>query len=373
MKFSCPKEKLLNGIQTVQRAVSSRTTVTLLTGIYLETSGNNLIFRGTDLEIFIEYILPAEILAEGKTVLPARFLHDLVRRLPDGDLRIEQPPGEQSLVFHYGKSQVRINGMDPTDFPHLPAINQPQKLQISAPSFHDLVGKVNTASSTDITRPVFSGIYVETEEDGFLTMVATDTHRLAYAKTPLPTREKINFSFIAPTRSLMEISRLTEEKEILNIVAGTNQASFQTDGLTITTRLIEGDFPMYRQVIPEAYSTRIRVNTSLLYDTLDRAVLLAREDIRSRSHAVYLKTAGNTLVIQSQSPEIGTIYEEIPIYLEGEDMEIAFNGKYLTDALKSMETEEVYFDLTGALSPGIFRPVNNDDFLYLILPVRRGT
>ena len=371
MKFSCSKEKLLYGIQTVQKAVSSRTTVPLLTGIYLEVSGNKLIFRGTDLEIFIECILEVQVLEEGKTILPARFLHDLVRRLPEVDLHIEQPAGEKSLVFYYGQSQARINGMDATDFPQLPTINQPQQLEIPTPVFHDLVKKVHTASSTDITRPVFSGIYVETEDEEFLTMVATDTHRLAYAKAPLPDEERADFSFIVPTRSLLEISRLTEEEESLIIVAGKNQASFQTGNLTMTTRLIEGDFPLYRQVIPEDHSTRIRVNISLLYETIDRAILLARDEAKIRSHAVFLKTMGNTLIVESQSPEIGTIHEEIPIYLEGEDMEIAFNGKYLTDALKSMETEEAYFDLTGALSPGIFRPVDNDHFLYLILPVRK--
>lgn len=373
MKFTCPKDKLVKAIQIVQRAVAAKTTTANLTGIYLEAQNNKLVFRATDREIMIQYEVPLEIQQPGKALLPARYLGDLVRRLPNIDISVEQQLPDQIFLFRYGNSQTQLIGMDPEDYPSMPSQEYTQSIQIQANSFREMIHQVSSASATDSMRPIFSGIYLETSANQQLNMVATDTHRLAYTSKKLP--EPLNMeemvSLVIPTRTLMEITRLIEDDEaLIKMLISSNQVIFIFDSITIVTRVIDGQFPNYQQVIPDSYTTRIKANTQLLYEGVDRATLLAQDKNKFASNVLKLTTKGDTLILESYSQEVGRAYEEIPVFLEGEDIEIRFNGRYLLDALKSISAEEVYLDLIGNLNPGVFRPADGRDYLYLVLPVR---
>lgn len=375
MKFSCPKEKLLKAIQVVQRAVSPRSTIPTLTGILLEAQEDRLIFKATDRELSIQYEVPLPVERTGQALLSARYLSDLVRRLPDTDITIEQQQPEQLYVFRYGKSETQLIGMDPADFPQITSIDFSQKLQLDAGNFRQMINQVSSAAATDSLRPIFSGIYLESSNQHTLNVVATDTHRLAYSSVKLPEQNQdiSSLSLIIPHKTLLEVTRLLEDDEtVVSIMVGSNQVVFEFDSITIISRIIEGKFPNYRQVIPEKYSTRIKVHTQSLFEGVDRATLLAQDRSKIASSVLKITTKGDTLILEARSQEIGRAYEEIPIYLEGEDVEIKFNGRYMLDALKVIASEEVYFDLTGNLSPGVFRPADGKDYLYLILPVRSG-
>ncbi|NLL19803.1 MAG: DNA polymerase III subunit beta [Clostridia bacterium] len=376
MKFSCPKEKLLKAIQIVQRAVSSKSTIPNLTGILLEALEDKLIFRATDREILIQFELPLlSIERTGQALLSARYLSDLVRRLPDTNITVEQQQPEQLFLFRYGKSETQLIGMDPSDYPQLPVIDLKQKIQLEAGKFRQVINQVSSAAATDSLRPIFSGIYMENTGGQSLNVVATDTHRLAYSSIKLPeeNQDKASLSLIVPHKTLMEVTRLLDDDEtVISIMVGSNQVIFKFDSTTIISRIIEGKFPNYQQVIPEKYSTRIKVHTQSFFEGVDRATLLAQDKSKIASSVLKIATKGDTLILEARSQEIGRAYEEIPIYLEGEDVEIKFNGRYMLDALKVIESEEVYFDLTGNLSPGVFRPADGKDYLYLILPVRSG-
>lgn len=373
MNFSCPKEKLQAAIQIVQRAVASKTTVPNLTGVFIEAQEEKLIFRATDREILIQYELPLPVKRTGQALLSARYLFDLVRKLPNMDITVEQQLPEQLFVFKYGKSKTQLIGMDPSDYPDLPVLERQQEIQVNAGDFRRTIQQVSSAVAVDNLRPIFSGIYLETKDGNSINMVATDTHRLAYSSLSLPEQGAVNssLSLIIPSKTLMEVTRLLEDEEdLLTIAVDSNQVVFEFDSITIVSRIIEGKFPNYRQVIPDKYSTRIKANTKSFFEGVDRATLLAQDSGKLASSVLKIATKGDTLILEARSQEVGRAYEEIPIYLEGEDVEIKFNGRYLLDALKVIDAEEVYFDLTGTVSPGVFRPADGRNYLHLVLPVR---
>lgn len=371
MKFTCSKTDLLHGLQIVQRAVAARSTNPILTGIFLEAQSDKLIFRSTDQELLIQYELPLQPESTGQALLPARYLVDLVRRLPNMEITIEQKLPDQLYIFRYGNSEVQLIGMDPEEFPRLPGAEYETEFQLQGFAFQNMIRQVNTAAAIDSMRPIFTGIFLEIEDEK-LNMVATDTHRLAFSSVKLPAGEEITpTSLVIPTKTLLEITRLIEdEEENINVQIGANQVFFQIGRIQIITRIIEGKFPNYRQVIPDNHLTRIKVSTKLLLEGVDRATLMAQNSGKLHTSVLKITAEGNTLILEAKSQEVGQVYEEIPIYLEGEPIEINFNGRYLLDGLRVIDTDEVYFDLTGAISPGIFRPGDGRDNLYLVLPVR---
>ncbi|MFA5536159.1 MAG: DNA polymerase III subunit beta [Bacillota bacterium] len=373
MKFVCEKDQLLKAIQTVQRAVAAKTTISTLNCIYIEAKEDHLIFRGTDSEIMIQYIIPLKVEREGKALLPARYLADLVKKLPNIEIVVEQKEKEHIYIFYYGNSKTQLIGMNPEEYPELPSLEKEDSIIIPSYFLENMVRQVSSAAALDTLRPVFSGILIEIKAQGDLNLVATDTHRLAYSSHKITDNGDgfSDISLILPSRSLIEITRLIdEENKLISITSGFNQVLFELGNITIITRVIEGKFPNYEQVIPKNYTTRIKANTKLLREAVDRATLLAQEQGKYFANVLKLSSQGNVLVLEGRSQEIGLAYEEIPVYLEGEQIEVNFNGRYLLDALKIIEEEEVYFDLTGNLSPGVFRPADGKKYLYLILPVR---
>jgi len=372
MHVNCSKDELLYAVQVVSRAVSSKNTMPVLGGILLKAENNILNFRATDLEIAVECSIPVEVVEPGIRVIPGRYFAEIVKKLPSGPLNI-RGNSSMGLEIRYEQSELSINGYDPDEFPSFPELQGDFSGHMDQDLFKAMIKQVSVAASSDETRPVFTGVLMEIQ-DNQVTMVATDTHRLAMRtgvwKGPAQ-QEKV--SMIIPSRTMVEVARVVGDlPDPLYIMPGSNQVYFRSGEITIISRLIDGQYPIYRQVIPDQdrFKTKIRVRTKKLLEAVERAALLSRDDLKEKSNLIRIRAEGEIISINSNSPEIGKIYEEVPIYLEGEGLEIVFNSRYLMDALKVVDVEEIYLQLTGALSPGIITGVDHGEYLYLILPVR---
>lgn len=365
MKILCSKENLLYGVNVVQRAVSSKNPLPILSGILFRTEENHLVLTATDLEIGIECRVPVTVVQPGSIVIPAKYITELVKKLPDA--KIELATNNESLVANikYGVSELEIKGLPAEEYPLLPEVDASSQIKIVGDIFKTMVKQVGFATSTDSNRPIFTGVLLETEENN-LTMVATNTHRLTWSKRAVAHAGTEKVSIIVPVKTLNEVSKLVTDDEELVIFITDNQILFQVKDIRVISRLIDGQFPNYHQVIPTGYKTRIRIKTSDLADSSDRAALMAREG----SNIIKLSVKNHVMEINSNSPDFGKIHEELPVLLEGEETQIAFNSKYLLDVLKIINTDEIFMDLTGSLSPGIIRPADVDNYLCLILPLR---
>ncbi|MDA8234326.1 MAG: DNA polymerase III subunit beta [Clostridia bacterium] len=365
MKIVCSKDNLVNGVQIVQRAVSSKNTLPILSGILIKTEGDTLKLTATDLEIGIECRIPVTVIEEGSVVLPARYLGDIVRRLPDTKIEIITNQENFSTAIKYGKSEFTIHGLAAEDFPLLPDIQGQQSFSIKADLFINMIKQVVFATSVNSNRPIFTGALLTVENDDLI-MVATDTHRVAFCRS-LTNGVNSQLNVIIPGKSLNEISRImNNDDDEIKMTITDNQILFEGEGICLISRLIEGQFPNYQQVLPQGYKSKVKINTRELIEAAERAALLARDG----SSVIKLEIKADKLMISSNTPDIGRAYEEINVNLVGEDIQIAFNSKYLLDALKVIDTEEIYLELNGPLSPGVLKPVNNDNYIYLILPIR---
>ncbi|HHY06064.1 MAG TPA: DNA polymerase III subunit beta [Clostridia bacterium] len=365
MKITATKENLLFGVSAVQKAVSNKSTLPILTCIKLEVQNEKLYFSATDLEIGIQCHVPVEVVTEGMTIVPAKYFSEIVRKLPDSLITLELV-NEHELIIEYEKSQLNLKTFSPDDFPQLPDVEAGVKLEISAAELKQMINQIVFACSMDERRPLFTGVLCEIENKQ-LKMVSTDTHRLALKQGKLKKGAKKPLSFIIPGKILSELSRLIQnEEDICYLSISENLATFLLDNILVVCRLLEGQFPNYRQVIPTQYNSKIKANTKLLSEAVERISLFS---LNSDTNTVQIKVEDNLMIIFSQS-ELGQGYEQIFIENEGEPVEIAFNYRYLLDVFKVLATDFFTIEFTGSLSPGIIRPLENDDFLYLILPVR---
>ncbi|RNC28957.1 MAG: DNA polymerase III subunit beta [Candidatus Dichloromethanomonas elyunquensis] len=364
MKILCKKENLLAGVNTVQRAVSPKNTLPILQGIKLKTDGENLWFEATDLEIGIRCKVPVNIQEGGQLVLPARLFSEITRKLPDSDLQIESIDHNVKLI--YENSNFAINGFDPEEFPEITEISSTDIIEIPAAVFKNMIRQTIFACAVEETRPVFTGILLQIEKEDIY-LVSTDTHRLAYSKAVIRGNDK-EFKGIIPSKTMQEIYRLLDDNEILTIKFSPSKVIFHFGTVQILTRLIEGQFPSYKQVIPQSCTTKLFIHTRRFMDTVERASLLSKDN--------YLKT--NTVRFQiedaliqiNQFSEMGKISEQIEIEQDGEDVAISFNAKYILDLLKVIDTEHIIMETSGSFSPCIFRPENDQNYLCLVLPLR---
>ncbi len=365
MKITATKENLLFGVSTVQKAVNAKNTLPILTCIKLETQGEKLSFTATDLEIGIQCDVPVEILEEGTVVIPARYFTEIVRKLPDSVITLELI-NDNELLIQYDHSQLNLKTMPADEFPKLPEVEGEYKLAIQALKIKQMIKQIVFACSTDEGRPLFTGVLCEIENNE-IRMISTDTHRLALKKDQIQNNFKNSFNFIVPAKILAEMARLIQDdEEICYMSIAKNLATFVISNIQIVCRLFDGQFPNYKQVIPAQYTLKIKTNTKLLQEAVERISLFS---LNNSSNTIQVKIEKNILTLFSQS-ELGKGYEQIQIESEGEPVEIAFNYRYLLDVFRVLEDENLTIEFTGPLSPGIIRPVQSDTFLYLILPVR---
>lgn len=365
MKITATKENLLFGVSAVQKAVNTKNTLPILTCIKLDAREKDLIFTATDLEVGIQCKMPVEIIEEGSVVVPARYFSEIVRKLPDSQITLELVR-DNELVIRYENSELNLKTMPPEEFPKLPVVDGEFKLAMKCDKIKQMIKQIIFACSTEESRPLFTGVLCEIE-DNEIRMISTDTHRLALKKEYIQNKQKKNCSFIVPAKIFSEIARLIQDdEEICQMNIAKNQAVFVIANIQIICRLFEGQFPNYQQVIPVEYTLKVKINTKAFQDAVERISLFS---INNSSNKIYLKIEKNSLILSSQS-ELGQGYEQIAVMDEGEPVEIAFNYRYLLDVFRVIDDEELTIEFTGPLSPGIIRPLQGQNFIYLILPVR---
>ncbi|KAB3532223.1 DNA polymerase III subunit beta [Alkaliphilus serpentinus] len=364
MHFSCPQRTLLNSINIVQKSVSTRTTLPILKGIYIEAQEHHLKLVATDLEVGIENLLDAEIISEGAFVIDAKLFGEIIRKLPDDDVEIKLIDSNQVFI-KCQSAEFNVLCHNAEDFPELPSIDDKSNFSISNELFRNMIRQTVFATSQDESRPILTGVLMEIDEDSF-NMVALDGYRLALRKGKI--KSELNRKVVIPSRTLTELSRIisNDDEEDVEICLSENHAQFRFSNTKIISRLLEGEFINYKQIIPKEYKSRVKINTKSLLNSIERASLLAKE---GKNNLVKFIVSDENMVITSNS-ELGKVHEEIIITLEGEEIEIAFNSKYFMDALKVFDEEEIYLNFTTNISPVIFKPVSNDHYTYLVLPIR---
>jgi len=365
MRLTSSKEDLLSAVQTVQRAVSPKSPLPILSGIKFETKDDLLIIAATDLEIGIRCFTKASIIEQGSAVLPARYIFELIRRLPDIPIFLDSDPLTGSMTIKYGDSETSINGFPVEEFPEIPLPENGINFEIPENIFKEAIKQIIFAVGTDENRPVFTGALLEIK-DGQMQMVATDTHRLAWRKLDFENCGNIDINVIIPGKTLNELSKIIGKPEkSVRVTVTENQVLFATEDICFISRLINGKYPPYHQVIPQELVSRVRLKTRELLEATERAALLATEG----SSVIKLHLRDNVLVM-SASTTAGRVYEEIPAYQEGEPIHVAFNVCYLNDLLRVIGNDEIDIEFAGPLSPGIVRPVGEEGYFSLILPVR---
>jgi DNA polymerase-3 subunit beta len=366
MKILCSKDILLTGVNTVQRAVSNKSTLPVLQGILLKAEKQTLTFCATDLEIGIRCEAAAEILEEGSTVVPAKLFSEIVRKLPDTLISLEL--NDDVLIIKYYQSEISLKDYDAQEFPVLPDLeNNIQFFTLPTILFKNMIKQTVFACANEETRPIFTGVLLNIDSQT-IKMVGTDTHRLAYRISEIPNQEGLQFSGLIPSKTLSEIYKLIrDEDEVLDINFSDSQISFQFGSIVIISRLIDGQFPNYNQVIPKSCETKIYTSVDRLLESVERAALIARDN--SSANIIRFVISDKILKIDKVT-EIGKINEQLDIEMEGKDIVISFNSRFLIDVLKIIDCENIVMEFSGSFSPGVIRPLNDSNYLYLLLPVR---
>lgn len=367
MIVKCKKDDILYGFQLVQNISSARTTLPILGNVLLNAKGENITLTATDLEVGLQIKIPCQIEKEGITTLPARKMFNLIKELSSADLQMKVE-GDHVANIHCGTSDFKIVGIPETDFPKLPSFEKKKGFVVEQEVFRDLIRKTSYAVSKDETRYVLNGLCISFQEDKVV-LVATDGRRLALAQAPgkFSDTEK---EMIVPSKAILEISKVLKEDGKVEIVPFENQVAFvfkeasQGNGCVIISRLVEGNFPNYKQVIPEQVKERVVLDREEFFAAIRRVSVVTNE----KSNLVKLAFTKNLLTLTANTPDVGEGKEEIPVAYEGEDNTIAFNPTYLGDPLRNLEEKEITFEFTNALSPGIIR--TGSTFLYVIMPMR---
>jgi DNA polymerase-3 subunit beta len=366
MKISITKDQIISGLQAVQNVVSTRTTLPILSNVLLRAEGDAVELTATDLDVTVVCKVEAKVTKPGATTLPVKKLFGIVREL-NGEIEIEVD--EKNVAsLRSGSSFFKIHGLGADEFPPLPQFKDEKKVVLPQENIRGMIKKTSFAVSTDESRYVLNGIFVSLK-DGKMTLVATDGRRLALVDEEVEISEKTAGEFIVPAKAINELNRLLQEKGEVEIKFGENQASFalkqEKDFSTvIITKLIEGNYPNYRQVIPGETKERIALGREELVQALRRAEIMTSE----KANSVKLNFGKNQLTITANSPEIGEARETIAINYKGKEIAIAFNPRYLIDPLNALANDEVFIELIDELSPGVLKI--NGPFLYVVMPMR---
>jgi DNA polymerase-3 subunit beta len=364
MKFTCMQNNFLEVILTVQKAVSARSSTPILEGILIETEKDVLKLVGTNLELGIQSYMEANIIQEGSVVLPSRLLSEVIRKLPDAEIEVTVSDNN-AVRGACLNSNVTLQGFPADEYPSLPEISENQPIEISKMLLSNMIRETVFAVAVDEARPILTGALLEVEEKN-VTMVCLDGYRLALRRGMLEVPHE-DLRVIIPGKSLVEVGKiLDDDDQTISITVSDRHVLFDLGLTRIISRVLEGEYINYKQIIPEDYKTRVKVDTKILSSSIDRASLIARE---GKNNLIKLSLQDQKMVITSNS-ETGQVYEEVPLLLEGKDLEIAFNARYFMDMLKVIEDQEMCLDFTTGISPCVVRPIKGSNFTYLLLPVR---
>ena len=366
LKATVARGTLYESAQIVGRAVSGRSTLPVLNNFFIEGRDQTLRLVATDLEVGMEAIVDAKVEEQGSLTVPARILTEVLANLPEADVSLEVDESNAVQVT-CRRSDYHIRGLPAEEFSTLPDLLEPLALELPQAVLRRAILETTFASSPDETRPILTGALFALGADE-IRVVATDTHRLALRKLPGSAGLSESLNVIVPARVLNEVSRVLRDdaEEPVDIAVSENQVRFRVGRITVQSRLIDGQFPNYEKVIPEASERRVVARTAELQDALRRALIVARED----ANRVKLEPAGDVMTILADSQDVGRVNEEVPVELKGDALEIAFNARYLLDVLNVMESENVELALNGPLNPGLVRAPDDDSYVYVLMPMQ---
>ena len=362
MKFNVAKDKLLDGLQTVQNIVSTRTTLPILSNVLIRAEDGVLRFTTNDLDVGMSCTVEAKVEKGGGTTLPARRLASIVKELPAADVEVEVD-SKNIASIRCGQSFFKMMGLAEAEFPALPKLADAKVFTLRQKELKDALRKTAFAISTDETRYVLNGILFSFKE-GKLTMVATDGRRLALVDLELEFPRGQEVDVIVPSKCVTELQRLLGEEGEIKMNVGENQVGFDVNGKVLVSKLIEGNYPNYKQVIPPEAKERVTIERELLLTAVRRVSLLSSD----KSNSVKLIFTKNNLEITANTPEVGEAHESLAVNFKGKEMSIAFNPGFLQDPLRNLTDDEVHIDLIDEMSPGVIKI--GTPFLYVLMPMR---
>ncbi len=370
MKIVCEREKLLKGINSVVRGVPNRTTMPILEGILIQTNNNELKLTTYDLELGIEYTMECEIKEEGNTVVNAIMFSEIIRKLPDTDITIEINENNL-LVIECEGSLYKLSTMNPDEFPELPKIVVENSINTDQTVLKNMIRKTIFAVSIEENRPIFTGCLFEVINNS-LNVVAVDGFRMGWVSNNLSS-ETNNFKAVIPGKTLNEVNKIIlDSYDSIKIGVSKNQAIFEMENCKIVTRLLEGEFLNYQNVIPGTWETKIRINKSILQNCFERVSLISSSTIeKEKKYPVKIRIEAGKIII-SCTNQTGDAKEEMYTQTEGKELEIGVNPKYFLDALKVIEDEEIFISFGTNISPCVIKPVDESarNYTYMILPIR---
>jgi DNA polymerase-3 subunit beta len=362
MKLTIEKKAFLDSLQIVQNVVSTRSTLPILANVLVRAENGKISFTTTDLEVTVTCGIDASIEIEGSSTLPVRRLSSIIRELPDGDVQLEL--GEDDIAtLTSGASFFRIIGITAEEFPSIPDVPSQHSYTLDQGVFREMLKKTSYAASTDETRYVLNGVLLNFGEDR-LTMVATDGRRLALVENELELTAGTDADIILPSKAVNELVHVLKDEGELKISVKDNQVVFEFSGIMVASKLIDGVYPNYRQVIPASCDERVPIEREQLMNALRRVGLIATD----KSAPMKFTFGNNELVLSVNTPDVGEARESIAIKYDGKEIPIAFNPDFLMDPLKNLSNDEVYFELTDELSPGVMKA--DIPFLYVLMPMR---
>jgi len=362
LRITVAKDELAAKLAVVARGVSSRTTVLVLGGIQLRAEGNRLYLAATDMEVSLRAVVDAQVTGEGTVVVPGRLLLDIARSLSEGEVAIEHHPDEAVVVVAAGGATYRLHTYSSEDFPRLPEVDLDALHTIDRDALVETVARVGRSASRDESRPVLTGILVRFEP-GKIVMAATDSYRLAVKETPV-TGTLPDLEAIIPARALQELARIAGTADEIQLGLQDNHVVFGADGTWLTTRRIDGQFPNYRQLLPEQFEYVLPLPREEVLEVVRRVSLMAQ-----RNSPLRLRFAQGELTVSAITQDVGEARESLPAPFTGDAMEIGFNAEFLRDGLESVDSETIKFKLISPLRPAVFEG-DSDDYVYLIMPIR---
>lgn len=364
MKVSCTQENLNRGLLIVSHLVGTRTTLPVLNNILLKTEKGRLKLSATDLEIGISTWIGAKVEKDGAVTCPARLISEFVTTNTDKTINLELKDATLNLSSEHFKANIK--GIEASEFPLIPEVKAGLTIEMPSASFRDAILKTVFACAIDETRPVLAGIYIVVTNSK-MKLVATDSYRLA-EKTIEINKNEANSKFIIPARTMAEVGRLIDESlEKITINIGENQVEFKLGPTEIVSRLIEGSFPDYEQIIPTNIKTKIELDTNQFANAIKMASFFARETANNIKLKVQKPKKIQVLAV---SPQVGDNISDLEANFNGDETEIAFNAKFILDCLQIINTEKVELELSGSLAPGVIRPAKDKNYLYIIMPLR---
>ncbi|MNB74379.1 DNA polymerase III subunit beta [compost metagenome] len=377
MKISILKNELNESIQHVSKAISSRTTIPILTGIKLEVTHQGVTLTASDTDISIQSFIPTEdenqqivqVDRPGSVVLPAKFFVEIIKKLPSKEIQMEVKEGFHTFISS-GATEIQMVGLDPEEFPVLPNIEGNETISLPGDLLKNMIKQTAFSISTQETTPILTGILWNLAEGEFK-FIATDRHRLATRAARLEGTEDVKFSnVVIAGKTLNELSKIIPDQNMLiDIVVADNQVLFKLDRVLFYTRILDGVYPDTSRIIPTVYKTELTLETKKLSESIDRAYLLSREEKTNIVRLQTLEQGG--IEISSSSSELGKVREELDLIdFKGEPLKISFNSKYMLDVLKVIDSEQLTIAFTGMMSPIILKPLDESQALYVILPYR---